>query len=534
MVSIFSGASLVLTTVFGTVSFANAACVAPQLLRGKLTHPNASAYSELGTWFGGQKQYACASEAYRKALTLDPGSSRLSYLLGLSLYSAGNLQEAVLALQESIQIAPEVLKPHLLLGAALDRLQRKTEAEAEWRAALKIDPDSTTALDGLAKHLVDDKKYGEAVGLLHSTAADESLTLDLAQAYVGLKRLDDASKLLTSALEKKHLSLPLANTLAAVYLKQVRYQAAVKLTEKTVRQHPSDFQTQRLYLQALVLAGNTAIARPLAHKLLAQSPHNFDLLYMNGVLERDAGEFEAARGDLQQAVTVEPKTAAPHYELGLTLSQLNDPKGAKEQLEQALELGATEAEVHFELAKILRSLGENSEASDQLKLYQQGLLERNHRALAASKAAQGDKELAGGAASKAVAFYRDALDATPDDAQLNFKLAVALDRIGDIAAERAALEKAIQINPDLAEAQNQLGFLDSRGGNSANAERHFREAVRAAPGFTEAWVNLAATLGLESRFSEADEAVTSALRLEPNNPQALLLRQTLAKAQGQH
>src|SRR5207245_1053170 len=163
----------------------------------------------------------------------------------------------------------------------------------------------------------------------------------------------------------------------------------------------------------------------------------------------------------------------------------------------------------------------------------EGLQARNHRALAASKTAQGDKELAAGEANKAEAFYREALAATPDDAQLNFKLAVALDRSGDIAAERAALEPAIKINPDLAEAHNQLGFLESRGGDSAAAEKHFREAVRAAPGFTEAWVNLAATLGLESRFTEAQEAVISALRLEPTNAQALLLRQTLAKAQGQ-
>jgi Flp pilus assembly protein TadD len=131
-------------------------------------------------------------------------------------------------------------------------------------------------------------------------------------------------------------------------------------------------------------------------------------------------------------------------------------------------------------------------------------------------------------------FYRDALQATPDDAPLNYKLAVALDIAGDISAERTALEKTIQIDPNLAVAQNQLGFLDSKSGDSAEAEKHFREAVRAAPDFTEAWVNLAATLGLQSRFAEAQQAVTSALNLDPKNPQALVLRDTLAKALAQH
>ena len=65
------------------------------------------------------------------------------------------------------------------------------------------------------------------------------------------------------------------------------------------------------------------------------------------------------------------------------------------------------------------------------------------------------------------------------------------------------------------------------------SKKHFREAVRAAPRFTEAWVNLAATLGLQSRFTEAQDAVTNALRIDPQNPQALLLRDTIAKALAQ-
>src|SRR5260370_40534605 len=112
-----------LAIVLGTIPFADAACVAPQSLQAKLRiHYDANTYAEVGTWFGDQRQYVCASEAYRAALKLEPGSSRLSYLLGLSLYSSGNLEEAVSALQQSIDIAPDVLKPHLILAAALDGL----------------------------------------------------------------------------------------------------------------------------------------------------------------------------------------------------------------------------------------------------------------------------------------------------------------------------------------------------------------------------------------------------------------------------
>jgi Tfp pilus assembly protein PilF len=72
----------------------------------------------------------------------------------------------------------------------------------------------------------------------------------------------------------------------------------------------------------------------------------------------------------------------------------------------------------------------------------------------------------------------------------------------------------------MAIAQNQLGYgyLDWREGDPASAEEHFRQAVRAAPTFTDAWINLAATLGMKSKFLRSRiPAVANALKLEPEN-----------------
>ena len=518
-------------SVAANASFAAETCTPSPALRAKMQpKPTADAYAEIAAWFGNRHQFACAAEAYRSALGLSPGSARLSYLLGLSLYSAGNMPDAVAALEDSVAIAPDHLKARLLLAGALDRLQRKAEAKQQWQAAWEIDPNSTVALHGMASALIDDGEYVRAVTLLRSSPPNQDLTLDLAHAYIGLKMLERASKVLEDSLAKNPSSVPLTSALISVHLKQFHSQAAEKLCAEAVKKHPFNSDLQRLYLQVLVITGNSTVAAPLAKKLLVGSPEDFEFLYINGVLEHDAGDSKTAREHLEHAVRINPTVAAAHFHLGIVLSQLGDPAGAKEQLQQALKLGTTEPEVHFELGKVLRALGDNQEAATEVKTYQQGLLERNHHALAASKSAQGDKAMSAGKPQEAIPLYREALDNTPDDALLDFKLAVALDQTGDIASERTLLEKAIQLNPDLASAQNQLGFLASRSGDSATAEKHFREAVRSAPGFTEAWVNLAASLGLQSRFSEAQEAVQYALQLEPKNPQALLLKDTLAKA----
>jgi len=368
---------------------------------------------------------------------------------------------------------------------------------------------------------------------LRTADLNEDLTADLAQAYVDLKMLDDADKVLSDGLARTPSSNALQLLRTRVAIQQFHYQEAEKLAKQNFDEHPQDLEVQRIYLQTLVLTGNTTEARPLAKKLLEASPNDFQYLYLDGVMENDVGDYQAAREHLEEAVLVNPNVASARFTLGSVLAQLNETNGAKEQLEKAVQLGAEEPEVHLQLGKVLHKLGDTAGAAEELKLYQQGLKNQHDRALAASKVGQGDKEMASGDAHKALAYYQEAVAAVPDDAQTNYKVAVALDKTGDLEGERAALEKAIQINPDLAVAQNQLGFLDSQSGNRVSAEKHFREAVRAAPRFTEAWVNLAATLGLQSRFTEAQDAVTNALRLEPQNPQALLLRDTIAKALAQ-
>jgi Flp pilus assembly protein TadD len=328
--------------------------------------------------------------------------------------------------------------------------------------------------------------------------------------------------------------LALSDALTTTLVKQTLYQDAIRLAAKTAQLHPGNLDAQRQYFRLLVLNDDYTLAGPLARKLLIKAPHDFDVLYLNGIVERSAGQFTAARKHLEEAATLDPNYYNCRYNLGVVLAELKDFKGAREQLEKAIALGATEPEVRFKLASVLRSLGETEAAQEQLKLYQQGLQARANHTLAASKAAQGDKELATGDPQKAVAFYREAVAAEPKNILINFKLALALDRTGDTAAERTLLEQAIQADPGFALAQNQLGYLDSRSGDSASAEEHFRRALQAAPGYTQAWVSLAATLGMESRFPEAQKALASALQLDPQNVQALQLRKELDAAQAQH
>ena len=505
----------------------------PQSLQAKLqAQPKADTYAEAGMWYGDHRQYACAVEAYRAALKQKPGSAQLLYLLGLNLLREGNFSDAVEPLQQSIEIKPEVLKPHLLLATAFEELNRLEEARNEWSAALRIDPHSDMALDGASKNLLAMRDFGGVVTLLGPEPKGERLTLDLAAAYEGAGAPDQAVEALKMGLQSTPTSSALTKALITTLVLQARYQEAAKLAEKWIQQHPRDLDAQILYLHVRVLNDDEEIARPLAKKLLLAAPHDFMVLYLNGVLENRSGNYAAGRTYLEQAVALNPNHYNSRFNLGIALENLNEPQGAREQFEKAIALGAAEPQVRFEYAKVLRTLGETKLAAEQLKLYQQEQKAQADRTMAAVKIGQADKELADGDPQKAVELYRDAVAAVPENALLSYKLSVALDRVGDTAGEREALQKVIQIDPGMAVAHHQLGYLASRSGDFATAEGQFREAVRAAPGYTDAWISLAATLGMESRYPEAQQAVQRALEIDPHNANALELQKDLANAAG--
>jgi len=455
-----------------------AACVPAVCARGESTctgaaplaaaahaHPSAASYTELGNWYGTHRQFSCATDAFR--------------------------------------------------------------------AALKLEPGSPIALDGLSKSLLENGDSAAVIVLLSKVRLDEALALDLGLALMKQGRYDEATKLLIRAMREFPASQALTNALGDLYILESDPDRALQVAEKGVQARPQDIHAQRFYLRMLVANDNQAKAIPLAHKLLAIAPKDADLLCLAGTIERSAADYSTARDHLERSVAIDPSRPDCHYHLGMVLANLGDYARGKEEQEKALALGDSDPDIHFQLAMDLRNLGEAEQAKAQLKIYEEGRQAKENRKLASVKSMEASQALASGDASKAIALYREASDAQPQDAMLAYRLAGALDRTGDLNAERAALMRAVDIDPSFALAQAQLGYVESQLGNTSGAEERFRQAVRAAPEYVQGWVSLATALAMESRIPEARAAVATALKLEPKNADAIELSKSLASSAGQ-
>lgn len=507
-----------------------AACAGPQNLLAQLrAHPTTDNAVLLGSWYASHRQFPCAVQTFRDGLKREPQSAQLRYLEGLALLGSERKAEAIGALREATRLEPGVMKPHLLLASLYDESGKLAEGEEQWRAALAIDPKAIPALEGLSANLLVRKDYAAVIALLGPAPRTERLAINLSKALGILDYLEEASRVLNEAIKLNPHSIDLSEALTVVLVKMRHYDEAIAVVHDEAKDHPDNLDVQLSLLRILVLTNHFDPARPLVPKLLAARPHDSEVLYLVGIVNRAVGDNDKAKQYLEQSVAINPEFFNSQYNLGMVLVIRREFAEAKQHLEKAIELDTPVPEVHFELAKALKGLGDSEGATREMKVYQK-LKKDDETALeAASAAAQGDKEIEDGKPQEAIRHYREAADGAPNNAVYKYKVSIALKAAGDLPAEKAALQEALTLDPKLAGAHNELGYLLSKDGDVEGAIQQFRMAVDSAPAWTDAWINLAAELATGTHFSEARRAVGKALALDPGNEQAKELRDQLER-----
>jgi tetratricopeptide (TPR) repeat protein len=129
-------------------------------------------------------------------------------------------------------------------------------------------------------------------------------------------------------------------------------------------------------------------------------------------------------------------------------------------------------------------------------------------------------------------LYRVTLERNPQCWLADNNLGIVEVDSGRVAEARAEFVRALELNPDYAEAHFNLGLLlrHETGGLPAAAD-HFARAVQISPRYADAHYYLANSLGDLGRTGEAITQYEQAIRWRPNFPDAQLnLGSTLARA----
>jgi Flp pilus assembly protein TadD len=222
------------------------ACEPPLSMKAQLQGaPKAADYTDLGVWFANQEQYACSAEAFATSLQMDatqPDLAHVIFMFGVSLYYSGNTADAIPSLQEAERLGYHAISLHIILATFFDASHSIKEAKDEWRAALALDPGSTTALDALSGDLIEEGDFNGIVALLEKPRLlgqrTEQQSLRLGLAYASTARLDHAAETLRDGLNTSPDSLALAKALATVLVQLHRQNEATVVLYLARAQHP--------------------------------------------------------------------------------------------------------------------------------------------------------------------------------------------------------------------------------------------------------------------------------------------------------
>ena len=260
--------------------------------------------------------------------------------LGGALQQLGGIEDALAAMQKSVELAPQDPEAHSNLGLVLKQLGRFSEAEIVYRLAIKIEFNFVEAHNNLGVLLKDlgrvleaQECFVQAIAINPQYAQAHS---NLGNVLKELEQLEEAEKSYRNALRLSPNLAEALNNLGAV-LKDMG-----QLVE-----------AQECFRQAIAAKGNYA----LAHSNL-------------GSILRDLGRLAESEKSCRQAVQLNPRLSQAHNNLGNTLKDLGRFSDAESSFRQAISLDPDFAMAHANLGVFLKDLGRLSES---LASYRQAL-----------------------------------------------------------------------------------------------------------------------------------------------------------------
>src|SRR5271157_901936 len=144
---------------------------------------------------------------------------------------------------------------------------------------------------------------------------------------------------------------------------------------------------------------------------------------------------------------------------------------------------------------------------------------RDHQPTDPYQAKQADRQ-ALRADPHAGASFQRAPELKPEDAEAQNNLGISLAQQGRLDESAACFQQALRLKPDYPDAHNNLGNILEKQNKLDEAVACYHQALRLRPADPEAHNNLGLALARQDKLDEAVASYQEALRLKPNYPEA--------------
>ena len=118
---------------------------------------------------------------------------------------------------------------------------------------------------------------------------------------------------------------------------------------------------------------------------------------------------------------------------------------------------------------------------------------------------------------EAIKHYLKAIELNPDNAEARNNLGVAYKENGDLTAAIESYQKAISLKPDYVDAYNNLGIVYNELGMNENAVTSYKKALELKPDFAEVYNNIGVAFRALGKSEDAIIHYKKAIELDPKN-----------------
>ncbi|MCC5647408.1 tetratricopeptide repeat protein [Nostoc sp. CHAB 5824] len=242
-------------------------------------------------------------------------------------------------------------------------------------------------------------------------------------------------------------------------------------------------------------------------------------LYQEGVNKYEAGNYEGAVEDFNQAIGLDPRNALAYNRRGDAYYRLGDYEQAQADSSQAILLNPQDANAYFDRGFAFSELGKYKEAiadyTQAIKLNSKDAYAYYGRGLA--RAQLKDNKGAIGDFSKAIALKPQSTEAYLQRGILHRRLRQRLEAIQDF-------DKVIKINPSDAKAYYQRALTQSINKQKYAALKDYTDAININPKYIEAYLNRGDVYSDLGDKLEATEDYNTILQIDPKFSAAYIHR----------
>lgn len=298
-------------------------------------HPReGNVYVLIGAAYGAKKDFAQAADTYRELMKLMPDSAQGPHLLGLALRRMGRDTEAISMFEEALKREPS-------LNEALEQLVETIAARSQnW--------------DGVVTRI------NKQIELAPGVAGHYYL---LGSVYVQKRDWDQAEKAFQKAIELKPEITSAYVGLSQVYVQTHKEDQALSKLDKALTVNSNDVTALMMKASLLTSQKDLVSAAAQYQRILTFRPsfvpalNNLACLYQENPQMIDKA-FELAK----RARTLAPRDPHVADTLGWILYLRGDTRWAVTLLQEAVENFENQPEVHYHLGMCQAALGDESAA----------------------------------------------------------------------------------------------------------------------------------------------------------------------------